>query len=349
LNNSIKTLVFFVVFMAQTMAAFAQSVNIASEDFYIPSAAPGIQLFMRYKYLAGVKATSPDNILLYVHGATYPSETAFDLPIEGMSMMDLFAAAGYDVYLVDVRGYGLSTRPPEMELPAQDNAPIVHTADAVSDFGSAVDEILKRHEVSQINVMGWSWGSSTVGMYTSLNNPKVNRLVLYAPLWLFNKGTALPTGPGAAKLGAYRSVSKDSAKARWLKGLTPEQAQGLIPPGVFESWADATWATDPKATTGNLRAPNGVIDDVMNNWQAGKPMYDPGKITVPTLLIHAEWDVDLPAYQAQGIFSELKNTLYKRYVELGQGTHSVMLEKNRMQFFREIKAFLDERDPMALK
>ena len=41
-----------------------------------------------------------------------------------------------------------------MELPAQDNAPIVHTADAVSDFGSAVDVILKRHEVSQINVMG---------------------------------------------------------------------------------------------------------------------------------------------------------------------------------------------------
>ncbi len=81
MNNSIKTLVFFVVFMAQTMAAFAQSGKIASEDFYIPSAAPGIQLFMRYKHLAGVKATSPDNIFLYVHGATYPSETAFDLPI----------------------------------------------------------------------------------------------------------------------------------------------------------------------------------------------------------------------------------------------------------------------------
>jgi len=27
----------------------------------------------------------------------------------------------------------------------------------------------------------------------------------------------------------------------------------------------------------------------------------------------------------------------------------VMLEKNRMQFFREILGFLDERDPLALK
>ena len=81
MNNSIKTLVFFVVFMVQTMTAFAQPVNIASEDFYISSATPGIQLFMRYKHLSGVKAKSPDKILLYVHGATYPSETAFDLPI----------------------------------------------------------------------------------------------------------------------------------------------------------------------------------------------------------------------------------------------------------------------------
>jgi len=335
--------------IAQVPSVIAQTSKIEVEDFFVPSKAPGIELFMRHKHLSGVKATSGDKILLFVHGATYPSETSFDLPIEGSSMMDLFAEQGYDVYLVDVRGYGRSTRPPEMDAPAENHAPLVPTAEAVSDFGSAVEHILKRHKVSKINVMGWSWGTSIVGMYTSFNNDKVNRLVLYAPLWLFAKDTALPTGPTPAKLGAYRLVSKDSAKARWLKGLTPEQATGLIPAGVFEAWAEATWATDPKGSSGNLRASNGVINDIVNNWQADKPLYDPGKIVVPTLLIHAEWDADLPAYQAQNIFKELKNTPYKRYVELGQGTHSVMLEKNRMQFFREISLFLNEKDPLALK
>ncbi|MGC2181200.1 MAG: alpha/beta fold hydrolase [Bradyrhizobium sp.] len=87
----------------------------------IPSGDAGIELFVRNKHLAG-RETSPDKILLFVHGATYPAETAFDLPIEGVSMMDLIAMRGYDVYLVDVRGYGHSTRPPEMSLPGSQQA-----------------------------------------------------------------------------------------------------------------------------------------------------------------------------------------------------------------------------------
>jgi len=32
-----------------------------------------------------------------------------------------------------------------------------------------------------------------------------------------------------------------------------------------------------------------------------------------------------------------------------EGTHTVMLKKNRMQFFHELKGFLDEERPLALK
>jgi pimeloyl-ACP methyl ester carboxylesterase len=98
-----------------------------------------------------------------------------------------------------------------------------------------------------------------------------------------------------------------------------------------------------------LRAPNGVIADALAYWTAGKAHYDPGKITVPTFLIHAEWDFDLPSYQAREVFAALTNAPYKRLVEIGEGTHTVMLEKNRMQFFREIMGFLDEENPLALR
>jgi predicted alpha/beta hydrolase len=54
-------------------------------------------------------------------------------------MMDLIAVRGYDVYLMDIRGYGASTRPPEMNVPPVENAPIGSTDVAVCDFGSAVE------------------------------------------------------------------------------------------------------------------------------------------------------------------------------------------------------------------
>ncbi|MES2750666.1 MAG: alpha/beta fold hydrolase [Pseudomonadota bacterium] len=325
----------------------AKTVKLQTTDTMIPSGDAGIQLFVRNKHPAGQQKFSAEKILLFVHGATYPAETAFDLPIEGKSMMDLIAARGYDVYLVDVRGYGRSSRPAEMSQPPSANKPIVQTSVAAKDFGTAVDYILKKRGVSKINVMGWSWGTSTVGLYTSENNAKVNRAVLYAPQWIRTE----PPAANPPQLGAYRLVSKDSAKERWLKGVPEDKKAGLIPPGVFEAWANATWATDPDSATKNpgmLRAPNGVIEDNFAYWAAGKALYDPGKITVPTFILHAEWDADLPSYLARGYFAQLKNAPYRRLVELSEGTHTVMMEKNRMQFFRELMGFLDEEKPLAL-
>jgi len=331
-------------------SAGAEEPKLQTTDVMIPSGDAGVELFVRNKHVAG-KESPPDKILLFVHGATYPAETAFDLPIEGVSMMDLIAARGYDVYLVDVRGYGRSTRPEEMSQRPEANKPIVSTRVAAHDLGAAVDYILNKRKVSKINLMGWSWGTSIAGMYTSEHNDKINRLVLYAPQWIRNEPPA-PAAAGAPPLGAYRLVSKEQARARWLKGVAEDKQADLIPPGVFDAWASATWASDPESSKHNppmLRAPNGVVEDGANNWSAGKALYDPGKITVPTLILHAEWDADLPSYLAQGYFAQLKNTPYKRLIELSEGTHTVMLEKNRMQFFHELMGFLDEERPLALK
>jgi hypothetical protein len=52
---------------------------------------------------------------------------------------------------------------------------------------------------------------------------------------------------------------------------------------------------------------------------------------------------------AEAYFARLTSAPYKRFVQIGEGTHSVMLEKNRMQFFHEILGFLTESDAIALK
>ena len=170
-------------------ASMSGTPQVVMEEHMVPSGDPGIDLYVRNKRPAGTTSFPANKILLYVHGSTYSSETAFDLQLNGLSWMDYMAQRGYDVYLVDLRGYGRSTRPPEMSRPAADSLAIVRTATAVKDVGATVDFILKRRGVSKINLLGWSWGTSTMGWYTAQNNDKVNKLVLYAPQWIRNSGS----------------------------------------------------------------------------------------------------------------------------------------------------------------
>jgi pimeloyl-ACP methyl ester carboxylesterase len=326
-----------------TAPAMAAQPKLTTEEFMVPAADAGISLYVRNKHPAGLVAVGSEKILLYVHGATYPSETAFDLRLNGLSWMDYIAQRGYDVYLVDVRGYGRSTRPPQMNLPADQNEPVVRTDTAIKDVGTVVDFILKRRHVRKLNLLGWSWGTVTMGWYTAQHNERVEKLVLLAPLWL---GRVAPLAAPAPKLGAYRTVTRDAAKARWLAGVPESKRADLIPPGWFDAWADATFATDAVGaamTPPVLRAPNGVMADSRDYWNRGMPMYDPADIRVPTLLAHAEWDADLPSSMFYAYFDKLVNTPYKRAVQIGEGTHTVLLEKNRMQLFRAVQQFLDEK------
>lgn len=318
--------------------------SIASEDVMVPSADAGVSLFMRNKTPAGMKSFSGEKTVLFVHGATYPSETSFDLKVGEQSWMEYIASHGYDVWLVDVRGYGRSSKTAAMSQPANANPPFANTEDAARDVATAVAYIQKRRGVTKLNLIGWSWGTTIVALYTTRNNERVNKLVLYAPVW------TPPTvgNPPAAPTAAYRTVTVDAARQRWYNGVPADKQAALIPAGWFDAWARAILESDPdgaKLSPPVLRAPNGTLVDILSGWLMGKRLYEAEQIRVPTMLIKAEWDADTPAFMAQGLFASLKNTPYKSYIEVGEGTHTVMLEKNRMQLIRPVQAFLDEPAP----
>ena len=60
------------------------------------------------------------------------------------------------------------------------------------------------------------------------------------------------------------------------------------------------------------RAPNGVVQDGLEYFGAGKPYYDPAKITVPTPLIHAECDRDTPVYMLDAVRNGLAKVVPTR-------------------------------------
>ena len=339
--NLITTFVAVVLTVA-TWSAFAQVPRLVTEEMMVKSPDTGIEIYVRNKRSSDMTSFRPERTVLYVHGATYPASTAFDLKLGDYSWMDYIASRGYDVYLLDLRGYGKSTRPKEMAEDAKNNPPIVRGETAVEDIGTVVDFIRARRNVPRVNLIGWSWGTALMAT-TPLRTPQGRAAGALRSVWIRTTASLVQAGPGP--LGAFRTVRRDQAMARWLSGVQEDKKATLIPAGWFDAWADATFATDPEGAKANppfIRAPNGVMQDSAEYWSAGKPYYDPAKLTVPTLLVHGEWDRDTPPYMAQTLFPLLVNAPGKRYVALPEGTHTIIMEKNRLMLFEAVQAFLDE-------
>ena len=300
-------------------------------------------IYVRNKRPADIAKFPPDRIVILQHGATYGS-AAFDLPFGGLSWMDYIASRGFDVYCLDLPGYGRSERPPQMAVPADQNPPFMRTPDAAACLGVVVDFVCARRDVDRLCLIGWSWGTAITGSYAAGHGDRVERLALYAPVW--DRTDSAPSaiqveGP----LGAYRTVDREATQKRRQNGLSLEQAIQVMPPDWFDMWWEATTAADPDAAPGTIRAPNGVVQDSLDYWNVGKPLYDPGKVTAPVLVVVGEWDLDTKPDLAINLFALLTRAAWKRLTIVSGGTHSLMMEANRMLLFRSVQQFLEESAP----
>jgi pimeloyl-ACP methyl ester carboxylesterase len=110
--------------LMQTPLAADDSERILALDHFVrapamPGAATGSTLYMRERVKAGLAARggAGTRVALFVHGAGTPAEVSFDVPFRDFSWMAYLAAAGFDVFSVDMTGYGRSTRIPAMSDP----------------------------------------------------------------------------------------------------------------------------------------------------------------------------------------------------------------------------------------
>ena len=219
----------------------------------------------------------------------------------------------------------------------------VDTERGVGDFSTAVDFVLRRRGLERVHVFAMSWGGTLAGAFAARNPDKVTKLALLAPQWVSDQPIPLDMG---GHLNSYRLVGVRESISRWLVVAPGSRREGLIPSGWFELWAAATLAEDPWSldkAPGKLRATNGPIQDIRDYWSVGKPFYDPSKISAPVLLLHGEWDRDVPLRLAQDYFLQLTGARYRRWVEIGEATHMLLLEKNRLQAFMSVKDFFLEK------
>jgi pimeloyl-ACP methyl ester carboxylesterase len=338
------------------------SSSLICEDFYVPSEPSNVHIHLRRKCLSPGVSRGNGAVTIFVHGATFSGVSAFDAPLRGGSWLDFAATHGHDVYAVDVRGYGRSSRSLVDVEVGWPNGPYARTPEAILDLSAAVDFVLARTGVECVNLVGWSWGTAICAGYTSRNNSKVRRLVMYAPVWTMRPPleTALALslaakmwmsalGPlFASTFSSYRKVTLDEIRRRWFRGVDTNTAEVLCPEGELETWWNHVLSADPfgaSRTPPVLFAPNGVLADLAEYWAVGIPTYEPGNIRVPVLTILGEWDVDTPLRMAHELFGRLTGTPYKRLEVLGEGTHSMCLEVNRFDLYRRVEHFLSASLP----
>lgn len=326
--------------------------QIVQEDYTIEAVDPGIELFIREKMAEGNTEFTNDNVVLFLHGATFPSTPDFDLQYEDYSWADRLVNKGYVVYMVDYRNYGFSTREEAMDEPAADNKPVTRSYLAIRDIGAAVDHIRDKRNVEKVNLIGWSWGAMLGGYYASLHSEKVNKLVMFAPAYAFPLHTNLGPGSGLQDkrspyefnygVGAYRLGTAAGNDARWEGEIPIENKDEYRDPGVAAAFNEAALATDPTSETRDppsLRAPNGVLEDTFQQ-ATGRRIWNASSIYVPTLVIAGEFDTWSYPEDREVLMRDLTNAPFKKSVLIPDATHFVLFEKNREMFFTEIEDFL---------
>ncbi len=282
----------------------------------------GLRIYLWEKFREGQEASfsRTDKVALLVHGGVRSGRPLFDLQIRDYSLMDFLAAHGYDVWAIDIHGYGHSDK---TEKDWSDS----HSAAA--DIAAAVEYITKLRGVTKINLLGCSAGTQRAGLFAMENPDKVAKLILYAGFW---KGTAefralnaKRIENGGKPLPQYRVSSEESLRSDFVTGDLERHPQ-------FEE--DVVWESVKEALETDPKSPNVFVE-----W-AKLPILDPARITVPTLILHGGRDFAATEEDLLPFYSQLK-TRDKQYVLLPNGGHMLIQEKEHRRFQHEVLSFFD--------
>jgi len=265
--------------------------------------------------LQGNSIASNGKVVLFVHGGTSPSVPDYDLQFKDYSWAEFLAKNGFDVFMMDVTGYGFSPRP-KMDDPCNVDPTVLNLellipnplAAACSspsygfrlttrqsewaEINSVVDYIRALRGVDRVNLVGWSAGGPRIGGFAAHHPEKVDKLFFYAG----SGGTESSTPPAQVPAIGYPMALQSHTRLmeeRWnLLAVCDDQIDPDIQPVIWNTIMSsdtigATWGTPPwnpvsTPSGGLMRSP------VSTSW--GWNVATEALITAPSLFIAGDAD-----------------------------------------------------------
>jgi pimeloyl-ACP methyl ester carboxylesterase len=273
-----------------------------------------IKLYVWEKY---AETTNNKPIIVLCHGSATAGKESFDLQVPGKptySLMDVLAQNGFDVFALDVRGFGRSTHPEGH----------MSTAEASQDLNAVVDYVLKLRNVKKVNLLAWSWGTQYGGMFVMSQPEKVAKYVSYAQMHL-NSPDIAKRRPRIDffRQNAYVSIPEPLWKPRFYSMAPPEVSD----PEVVDAFAKVAAQVEVKSPTG----PQLDMVTIM-------PMLNPRLMPVPVMIIHGQYDDVADLDGLLPFFAQLPNPR-KQYVVVPDAGHMMHLQKGHRLFQHDVIAF----------
>jgi pimeloyl-ACP methyl ester carboxylesterase len=284
----------------------------------------GIRLFLRRKHAPGDAANRPP--ILFIHGSSMASEPTFDLEVPETghrSVLEEFAAAGYDCWCLDNEGYGRSDK--SRDIPCD-------IANGAADIAAADRLIRSVRGDAPLRMYGISSGALKAARFAQENPGRVARLALDAFVWT---GEGSPTlAERRRKLPAYMAAGNRRPIDRaFVHSIFTRDHPGTAENAVVDAFADAILALDDSVPIGTY------IDMCLN-----LPVVAPEKVLCPTIILRGEYDGIAGLDDLIEFFRRLPNP-DKQFAVMPGIAHASFQQKNHRIARHILAAFFAQPEP----
>jgi pimeloyl-ACP methyl ester carboxylesterase len=269
---------------------------------------------------------TPKGTIFFVHGSSMASTPTFDLQVPGRpdsSVMEWFAARGFDTWCMDHEGYGRSDKSRPI------NCDISNGAD---DCAAGSKYILEKTGAKKLLVYGISSGAMRAALFAERHPERVARLALDAFVWT---GKDSPTlAERRKKLPEFQSRNRRPLDRAFVRSIFTRDHPGTADDATIEAFASAILALDDSL-------PTGTYVDMCSKL----PVNDPTKLTMPTIVMRGEFDGIASFTDLMEFFVRLPSP-DKQFAVMAGISHASFQQKNYLTAYHILHAFFTTPEPV---